>query len=232
MKSLLVVILLFGLINFAFGQANTVRIMTTAEVNTTFSAEVKKKFGITYNIYRVYKYSDKGGNYLLAMTENIAKIAAQNDTITDKIKGLFFKENGSTIEKQVEINDFTIKQEVDDVQEKIINFWGRYCSFQDLDNDGMIEPIVVYGTKGSNDYGDGRIKILVFYKGKKTVIRHQNGVLDHERNTQIDVAFYDLPQTVQKQVKTIIGNIKTNNHGIFPNNLETEMKKRSTKIAE
>lgn len=232
MKTLFLSFLLLWVANLCFGQIKTVSVVSTTEVNKIFSAEVKKKFAITYNIYRVYRYGDSGGTYLLAMTENIAKITAKKDTITDKIKGIFFKENGSVIEKQAEIVDFTIKQATSNEQEKTMWFWSKYCVFEDLDNDGIVEPIIVYGTKGINNYGDGRIKILIFYKGKKVAIRHQNGVLDGERNTQLDATFYDLPQAIQKKVATIMGNITTNENGIFPAGWEEAMKNRKTKIAE
>lgn len=232
MKTLFLSFLLVLATNLCIGQIKTFGIVSTVEVNKIFSADVKKKFGITYNIYRVYRYGDSGGTYLMAMTENIAKITTKKDTITDKIKGVFFKENGSIIEKQAEIVDFTIKQATSSEQEKTMSFWSKYCVFEDLDNDGMIEPIIVYGTKGINNYGDGRIKILTFYKGKKISIRHQNGVLDSERNTQIDAAFYDLPEAIQKKVATMMNNITTNDNGIFPAGWEEAMRNRKTKITE
>jgi hypothetical protein len=232
MKSLFLAYLLCWGINFCFGQVQTVSILSSSEVNKIFSVESKKKFGITYNIYRVYRYADNGGTYLFAMTENIAKITAQKDTITDKIKGIFFKEVAGVLEKQLEMVDFTIKQAIANEQEKTMWFWSKYCLFEDLDKDGIIEPIIVYGTKGTNNYDDGRIKLLIFYKGKKIAIRHQNGVLDDERNTQIDATFYALPQKIQQQIIKIMQNISSNQNGIFPPAWEEGMKNKKTTLKE
>lgn len=232
MKPLFLSCFLLLAASFCFGQIKKTTILNRVEVNKIFSAESKKKFGITYNIYRVYRYADKGGSYLFAMTENIAKITSKKDTITDKIKGVFFKELNGNLEKQLEIVDFTIKQATANEQEKTMWFWSKYCLFEDLDKDGTIEPIIVYGTKGINNYDDGRIKLLVFHKGKKISIRHQNGVLDNERNTQIDANFYALPQNIQQQVITIMQNISTNENGIFPAGWEEGMNNKKTTIKE
>lgn len=232
MKNIILLLSFFLLINIAFGQTKVATIVSEKEVKQIFTATVKQKFGITFNIYRVYRYTEKTGTFLVAFTENIANITAKKDTLIDKIKGYCFKESNNLLEKQWEINDFIAKQANDSNVETTIQFWTQYLDFQDIDKDTIVEPILVYGTKGINDYEDGRVKILVFYKGKKVAIRHQNGVLDDERNTQIDIDFYDLPQSLQSHVKEIMNKIAINKHAIFPNNLEAEMKKRKTKIAE
>jgi hypothetical protein len=230
MKNIILLLSSFLLINIAFGQTKGATIVSEKEVKQIFTATVKQKFGITFNISRVYRYTDKTGTFLVAFTENIANITAEKDTLIDKIKGYCFKESNNLLEKQWEINDFIQANGIN--LETSIHFWNRYLDFQDIDKDNVVEPILVYGIKSMNDYEGGRIKILIFYKGKKVAIRHQNGVLDDQRSTQIDIDFYDLPQSLQSHVKEIMNKIASNKHAIFPNNLEAEMKKRKTKIAE
>ena len=78
-------------------------------------------------------------------------------------------------------------------------FWTKYCLFEDINKDRLIDPIFVYGTSGDNYTGDGRLKILIYYKDKKIAIRHLNGTIDFERKTKVDQSFYDLPVAIQER---------------------------------
>ena len=102
----------------------------------------------------------------------------------------------------------------------------------DFDKDGLIDPIIIYGTSGNNGTEDGRIKILIYYKGKKHAIRHQNGSLDFERNTQVDADFYNLPISIQKHVRKVMKKMTDNNHAIFPYGWEENMDAKKTYFDE
>ena len=91
---------------------------------------------------------------------------------------------------------------------------------------------MVYGTSGDNGLDDGRLKILVYFKNKKFAVRHQNGVLDFERNTRIDSAFYLLPGEIINSVTSIMKNIIDNDQAIFPNGWEKAMDGKKTYIEE
>ena len=107
-------------------------------------------------------------------------------------------------DKQIKTN-WTITDFIDET-EKSISFWTRYLSLTDIDNDGYIDPIIVYGTKSlyGEDFEEGRVKILVYYLGKKIAIRHQNSTIDDGRHTQIDKTFFYLPTKLKKKVYNII----------------------------
>lgn len=49
-----------------------------------------------------------------------------------------------------------------DEMEASIWFWTNYSGFADLDKDGLIDPILIYGTSGMNNTDDGRVKILTY----------------------------------------------------------------------
>lgn len=83
-----------------------------------------------------------------------------------------------------------------------------------------------------NGTGDGRIKILTFHKGAKRVIRHQNGMLDGERSTQVDSAFYKLPSAIQEHVKMVMESMMENDHAIFPMGWKEAMKNRELRFDE
>lgn len=202
-----------------------------AEAVKVFTTDVKNKLGITLPIVRTYSYADTGGKYYMVLTEKFDGMEVR-DTVHKTIKAFNFKSSGEELEKQWEVNDFTRKTENDYPGEISMWFWTRYCIFQDIDKDGITDPILVYGSKVDNGLDNGRVKILVYYKGEKIVIRHQNGVLDDERNTHVDVKFYKLPTVIQKEVTFLIHQIMEDGNAIFPYGWENNMKKHKVEFSE
>lgn len=190
-----------------------------------FTESKKKELGIEYKIWKVYDYKDKTGSYYLVLTENKSD---ENEGTRNNlsIKALNFKIEDQTWKKTFETNDFK------ENHENGIWFWGRYIYTEDFDNDGIIEPILFYGTSAMNGYSDGRIKILIYYKGKKVGIRIQNGVLDDERNFRVDKEFYSLPKKIQEKVKEQMKSMESNNHSILPWDWQQDMKKKKLFIHE
>jgi hypothetical protein len=146
------------------------------------------------------------------LTESNDSISNSNDTFNHSIKALNLKIDGRRLTKTWKINDNIIKNEKD---ENSIWFWTSYFDFKDFDNDGLVEPIVVYGTRAMNGYDDGRIKFIIYYKGKKFAIRHQNGVLDNERKTEIDSSFLSLPTKVKDNIKSKMALMEKQGKAIF-----------------
>jgi len=188
------------------------KILSTKETNLIFNDSIKKEFRINYPIFRVYKYSDKSGSFLCVLTESNDSIVNHKDTFSHNIKAINLKVDKDKFVKVWELNDNTHKN---DKEEYSIWFWTKYFDFKDFDNDGIIEPIIVYGTKAMNDYEDGRIKFIIFYNGQKIAIRQQNGVLDDERKTQIDKAFYSLPKKLKDNIKLKMNLMTKENMAIF-----------------
>ena len=135
------------------------KILSTKETNLIFNDSIKKEFRINYPIFRVYKYSDKSGSFLCVLTESNDSIVNHKDTFSHNIKAINLKVDKDKFVKVWELNDNTLKN---DKEEYSIWFWTKYFDFKDFDNDGIIEPIIVYGTKAMNDYEDGRIKFIIF----------------------------------------------------------------------
>ena len=98
-------------------------------------------------------------------------------------------------------------------------FWTKYFSLTDLDNDGYIDPIIIYGIVGDEDFSYSTVKILTYYKGNKIAIRHYNGVLDDERKTQIDTSFHSLPKPIRQKIYNTIQFMEENNHSVFDQNV-------------
>jgi hypothetical protein len=215
----------------AIAQSDTTsRILPKTETNEFFNDAFKKKNLITFPIFRAYTYTDKSGTYYVALTESADSVNKLKDTVNNKIKAINFKTEKGIHLKKWEVNDFKTPDLKDVEKETSIWFWTKYCQFNDIDGDGLVEPILVYGTFGPNGYDDGRAKIILLYKGQKVAIRHQNGVLDNERKTQVDLTFYALPSKIQDHVKQIMATMVEKKHAIFPSAYEEKMSKKVTQI--
>ena len=223
-------ILLFLLIyNFSFGQKSNVtsKQLSKQEIDSIFTENIRKQLKIDNSIYRIYQYNDKIGKHFVIMTQN--KIdCQQRKECFDSIKVFCYLFKNKTYNIEWKLNDFIVPNSY----EYSISHWTKYFSLNDYDKDGITDPIIIYGTFGMNDTGDGRIKIVIYYKGNKRAIRHQNGILDDERHTQVDKEFYELPIEIQTNVKTLMKNINKNGHGIFPYGWEKAMKSKELKIDE
>jgi hypothetical protein len=226
-KALLFSLLLTATISNVFAQSTvTSEILTPAQVQTVFTPAIKKELELVFPIYRVYHYTDKGGEHYFVCTESRNKING-TDTISYQIKGVNVAVSNGKLTKAWELKDFVV---TGDQEEVSIWFWTKYCGFEDYDKDGLIEPIIIYGTNTTDGDSDGRIKILTYYKGQKYAIRHQNSTFDEGRETQIDKAFYELPVAVQTAVKQKMESIVENRRAIFPYGWQNAMQHKKTII--
>lgn len=92
-------------------------------------------------------------------------------------------------------------------KETNIWFWTKYCSTKDLDSDGYIEPIIVYGSR-NEDNEIRRVKIIVLYKNKKYVIRAVECILDDCRSFKKDTNWNSLPQKIKTYVDKLVEKIR------------------------
>ncbi|SEV96478.1 hypothetical protein SAMN05428988_0843 [Chitinophaga sp. YR573] len=219
--------LLTVMIVFIGCQLHAQTILSKTETVAIFTDSIKAKNGIKSPIRRAYTYNDKTGKYYLALSESIDSIAADNDTLHYTIKGTCLQETPEGLVKKWELNDHK-RPDMD--EESSIWFWTKLCEVKDLDGDGIVEPLIVYGSAGLNGTDDGRIKILLYYKGQKTAIRHQNSVLDDGRITDIDAAFYTLPLPIQQHIRKLMKTLADKNFAIFATNYEAKMNKKAIHI--
>ena len=207
----------------AIAQVENAKVLTLAKQTEIFNDEVRNFNNLSYPIYRSFEYKDKTGTYYLTLTESVDGIK-DKDTVSKNIKAAIFKKE-SGLKKITEINDAIVANEH---EEYTIHFWTKYTSFESANE--QIVPILVYGSKAMNGYMDGRVKIIIWYKDQKIVIRHQNGTLDGERLTTIDKDFYTLPKNIQKAVKDKMKTIEQAKQAIFGNDWALKMKKQKREI--
>lgn len=206
-----------------------VEMLSPVVTATIFTDNIVKQFNLQYPIRRVYSYHDQSGDYYLALSESIDDIT-KDDTSHYKIKAVNLKKDGQGFIKTWELNDFTNSHDRESGQESSIWFWTKFCEIKDLDGDGNVEPLLVYGSSGINGYDDGRIKIILNYKGQKIAVRHQNSTLDEGRHIQIDAAFYTLPQSIQQHIRKLMQTLDEKGFALYPHEYEQAMTKKTLLI--
>lgn len=232
MKYLIAFFILFQFSSQAQSISKNVEVLTKDQVYALFPDSVLKKLNITFPIFKAYQYTDVQGLHYCLLTESQDEVSVNNDVINKKIKAVTFQNINGSYVQQWEINDHINEDAMKGFPEQSIWFWTKYTQFEDYDNDGLMDPIVIYGTSGNNAYDDGRIKFIIYYKGKKIAIRHQNGVLDDERDTRVDKAFYSLPVKLQSAVKQKMNLMVEKNHAIFPYGWQKAMQNKKTFFSE
>jgi hypothetical protein len=152
-----------------------------------------------FPIYKAFECSDKGGVYDLLLCENRKNIS-KKDTLNTKIQAICtMSDHGGFLEKW-RINDL-LEDYVP--KETTIWFWTKYCSTKDLDGDGYIDPVIVYGTK--TEYGEvRRVKIITVYKNKKYAIRAVECDLDDCRSFKKDKEWNVLPQKIKTYLDQLV----------------------------
>ena len=192
-------------------------LLTDKQVQTLFPHETLKEIGVTFPIRKVYAFQDKLGKQYLIISENNTN---PDKATSIKAFNVLLKEGTPP---QVL---WTITDAIDDT-EKAIWFYTRYISLTDLNNDGYIDPIVLYGTESQygEPYEENRLKFIIYYLGKKTAIRHQNSSLDDGRHTQIDRSYYKLPLALKKKIRSIVATLEEREHALFNTETIEELKK-------
>jgi hypothetical protein len=185
---------------FTYGAvyAQHTRILSKAEVKVLERDETSGP----YPAFRVYEYSDHGGYYNLLLCEHKLPNKGK-DTLINEITALCVSEDhGGYLEH------WNIKDQLDlNLDETSIWFWTKYASATDLDGDKLIDPVIVYGTKDSDDEYR-RVKIITVYKGKKIVIRAVESTLDYGRSFKKDKQFNTLPAKIKTHLEKLLNKIR------------------------
>ncbi|WP_314269927.1 M949_RS01915 family surface polysaccharide biosynthesis protein [Capnocytophaga sputigena] len=210
--------LLFGFLSLqAQPDPSGATLLTDKQVQVLFPHETLKEIGVTFPIRKVYAFQDKLGKQYLIISENNSN---PDKATSIKAFNVLLKEGTPP---QVL---WTITDAIDDT-EKAMWFYTRYISLTDLNNDGYIDPIVLYGSESQygEPYEENRLKFIIYYLGKKTAIRHQNSSLDDGRHTQIDRSYYKLPLALKKKIRSIVATLEEREHALFNTETIKELKK-------
>ncbi|MBQ0735617.1 M949_RS01915 family surface polysaccharide biosynthesis protein [Aquimarina celericrescens] len=199
--------------------------LSKKESKSIFTRRRENQLGISNPVYQVYSYNDESGEYFLLLTDHMKAVNEEKDTLYDNIYAVYVTKKNNQFKKRS-----TVQDEIDNDWETSIGFWNKYSELSDLDNDGLVDPILVYGTRGQNAYKDGRVKIMVYYRGKRMSIKHQNSEIEDGRLTKINKNFYGLPTQIQEAVKEKMRQMVTNKHAIFSAEWEKKMANRAIRL--
>ncbi len=201
-----------------------------ADQTNWLTDSLKQVFRLSYPVNLVYKYTDRSGTYFCVFTESRDSIIPSKDTFHFRIRAVNLKQESSGLFSKVwDMNDYILQK---DQHESDIWFWNQYIAFDDWDKDGLADPLIVYGTAAGNGVNDGRMKCMVFYKGEKIGVRHQNALGVNERNTTVDKAFYSLPTSLQSAVSQRMENMVKQQQAVFSSGWQKAMKNKRTYFDE
>ncbi|MFZ6707989.1 M949_RS01915 family surface polysaccharide biosynthesis protein [Undibacterium sp. TC9W] len=220
--------LFFLLPALAFGQGKDSK--TTCTDERLLQAETLKKSGISLSVFKHYCYSDQSGNYVLYLTEK-QDVKQGEDKLSSAVEAHLLK-----IETDKSLSSIASIRDKANADEAGMEFWSKLTEIGDIDKDGNIEAIIVYrfynkkeDRPAEQDAFSGRIKIVMFYKGSKVVIRAITGTLDGERETTATDNFFALPASVQKNLVKKMANMYKDNLYGFDNSYQFKPVKARTK---
>ncbi len=203
------------------------RKLSKKEMASIFTRRKQNLLGISNDLYQAYSYKDESGEYYLLLTDHQISINEEKDTLYDNIYALNITNKNNQFKKRS-----TVTGEIDKEWETSIGFWNQYSEISDLDSDGLVDLILVYGTTGQDMYKDGRIKILVYHNKKRVSIKHQNSDITGGRSTKINKKFYLLPSEIQEAVKEKMKRMVKNGHAVFSEGWEKEMTNSATRLED
>jgi len=190
--------LLFSYSILSFSQKTESYQLTKSEIKERELDQVSD-----FPIYKAFECSDKSGVYNLLLCEN-RKSITKKDTLNTKIQAIYtMSDHGGFLEKW-RINDLLENTEP---KETNIWFWTKYCSTKDLDGDGYIDPVIVYGTRNEN-IEIRRVKIITIYKNKKYAIRAVECDLDYCRTFKKDANWNSLPPKIKTYVDNLVAKLR------------------------
>ena len=209
------------LVHQGYAQA---QLLGEEQLQKQFPSKLQKELGITFPITKAYTYQDKEGKHFWLFTENklyetsknkgqVYRKNSEGEVINDKIKAFHLLEKESTFQVVKILYDYRPQWEGTEFS---IWFWTKFVSFTDLDNDGYVDPIIVYGAAPTDGDPDrGKVKLLAYHKGEKIGIRHQDDPSDEGRETQIDASYYTLPRPIRQKMFDTINHLQENQLTLF-----------------
>lgn len=189
-----IVVLTYSL--FSPASAQEFKILKSDEVEEITNAGVD----LLLPVFKGFEYRDRGGMWDMMLLED--GYAQGRDTATNStIEGvLLLLDHGGYLKKMA----FT---DVIQDDERDIRFWTSYCSFIDLDNDGHVDPIIVYASYRGDSRAEeeaARINIFILHKGRKAGIYAKECALDSCRSIRFDKNYTSLPHAIRQHLSKLM----------------------------
>lgn len=216
-------------------------IVATSEVKEIFTDSIVASLGITIPIRVVYRSSDTLGIVYTILAESIDSVAEGQDTIHRTIQAVSCRFDAHTVRRLWSIRDHTRTYAVYDAhkhlhyeRENSIWFWTKYCELIDVDGDGFLDPIIIYGanTCTFNGIDDARVNISLIHNGKRYTVYHQNSTMDSERHSRVDQQFYRLSPALRRAIISVMKRMEHDRTCIFPDGWERAFRRRALRIRQ
>lgn len=199
MKTKFIILILSILCN-STSYSQTSKELSKSEIEK-LNFDIKK---LKLPLLKIIEYSDKNGVFDIFLLENTNL----------KVQTICYQQKNRKFQEKWQINDF-LTDNPERGLDISITFLEEYCSFNDIDGDKIIDPIIVYAT--TNGYEEWQhIKIITIYKNKKYVIRAQECVLDYCRTFNKD-AIKKLPKPIQANLESLLQTMRVEKDLILSN---------------
>jgi hypothetical protein len=157
-----------------------------------------KTANVTLPVLTHFCYRDKSGDYVAYLTGS-GDLRYEGATLSSKINAYLFKINpGPTLVAKGTVSDSAPKDMAG------VQWWSTLTELNDIDGDGLVDPVLVYRFYDSEGYGKmlddpyaGRLKMIVFHRDAKAAIRAITGTLDGQRSTVASAPYFKLPAVLQ-----------------------------------
>jgi hypothetical protein len=171
-----------------------------ASDNFLLHQDTLKNAKVSLPVLAHFCYRDDSGNYVVYLTESGDR-RYDGETLSSKIGAHLFKIHaGPILVPRGTVNDSA------SVGMAGVQWWTKLTELNDIDGDGLVDPILVYrfypseGGKLVDDVYEGRLKIIVFHRDTKAAIRAITGDLDPHRSTTASAPYFKLPPILQKHL--------------------------------
>lgn len=174
------------------------------EIKKQISSRTQFNIGMSaYEVSYVFPYEDRSGRYKLILGESAYNHYSKTQDkaiFKEALKAVLCKEEGGYLLKQMELEDkVRMKGNLFDIR-----FLPYYTLLEDVDGDGLVDPIFVYTTYGINGHAQGRTGICLIYKSDILEISVQNDVSKDESLISGSSNIRFLPEVVRLRLIRLI----------------------------
>lgn len=177
----------------------------------------------TYTIKNVFKYNDREGDHIIFLGEspyNPFSLKQDRAIFNNVVKAVYCKAEGNYLMKRIEIEDLIDpKSSLFDIR-----FMPQYIFLDDIDQDGLTDPIITYTSMGKDGYENGWTRINLIHKKNIITISIQNSTKKEKRLLSVSSRFHILPRTIKRKLIDLVETLKKDKICTLDNNWRDSFK--------
>lgn len=177
----------------------------------------------TYSISGAFEYEDRAGQHaiFLGVTPHNPFSKKQDRAVFNNvIKAVYCTIEDGYLTKQIEIEDLiNPHSSLFDIR-----FMPQYISFDDIDQDGLVDPIITYTTMGKDGYRNGRTKINLLYKKTIISIDIQSSTKEEYLLINTNTRFHFLPEQIKQKLINLVAQMENDGLCTLEDNWQTYFK--------